>query len=82
MLERAGCHLEMTTVRAIELERMAKGAGAKPAAATSEARAFAYEAGVVDLLVIGPAAQTLFDRLPGKAAASAWKGALLTTRPP
>ena len=74
MLERAGCHLEMTTVRAIELERMAKGARAKPAAATSEARAFAYEAGVVDLLVIGPAAQTLFDRLPGKAAASACGG--------
>lgn len=78
MIERAQCHLSMTTVRAVELERMAK----RPVAATggsamtgteerSEARAFPHEAGVVDLLVIGPAARTLYDRLPGRGATNA-----------
>lgn len=33
---------------------------------TSEARSFPYDDGVVDLLVIGPAARTLYDRLPGR----------------
>lgn len=40
-----------------------KTAGEPP---PSEARTFAHEAGVVELLVIGPAAKTLYDRLPGK----------------
>jgi len=75
ILNRASCYLEVTTVRAVELERMAKGVP-KPAAAAaaSEARAFAYDRGVVDLLVTGPAAQTLYDRLPGRGLASACGG--------
>ncbi|WP_369059021.1 hypothetical protein ABOZ73_15485 [Caulobacter sp. 73W] len=32
----------------------------------SEARAFAYEDKVVDLLIVGPAARLLYDRLPGR----------------
>lgn len=35
-------------------------------AAPSSARAFPYEAGVVDLTVTGAAAKILYDRLPGK----------------
>lgn len=50
------------------------GDGPAPEPPKSEARAFPYEDGVVDLLVIGPAAKTLFDRLPGKAQASACGG--------
>ena len=46
-------------------------AAAQADAPTSEARAFPHEAGVVDLLVIGPAAKTLYDRLPGKGEAQA-----------
>lgn len=72
ILERGGCRLEMTTVRAVELERMAKGPAAP--AKISEARTFAHDDGIVDLLVIGPAAQTLYDRLPGRGTASACGG--------
>ncbi|AYV44795.1 hypothetical protein CFHF_23240 [Caulobacter flavus] len=32
----------------------------------SEARTFPYDDGVVELLIIGPAARLLYDRLPGK----------------
>jgi uncharacterized protein YecT (DUF1311 family) len=78
MIERAECHLSMTAVRAVELERLAK----RPVAATagsamrgneerSEARAFPHDAGVVDLLVIGPAARSLYDRLPGRGVSNA-----------
>lgn len=40
----------------------------------SEARSFPYDDGVVDLLVIGPAARTLYDRLPGRGTESACGG--------
>jgi len=43
-----------------------QGGKGKTDVATSEARAFPYDQGVVDLLVIGPAAKTLYDRLPGR----------------
>lgn len=46
-------------------------AGARVETPESEARSFAYEAGVVDLLIVGPAAKTLYDRLPGRGAESA-----------
>lgn len=45
-------------------------AASKPAEESepkSEARAFPHEEGVVDLLITGPAARILYDRLPGKA---------------
>jgi hypothetical protein len=43
------------------------GAAPKPAPVTDGvARAFPHEAGVVDLMVTGPAAKQLYDRLPGK----------------
>jgi hypothetical protein len=42
------------------------GAAPKPAPADGVARAFPHEAGVVDLMVTGPAARQLYDRLPGK----------------
>jgi uncharacterized protein YecT (DUF1311 family) len=74
MIERPSCHLDMTAKRAAELERPARpSAGARRPAevGASEARAFPHDDGVVDLLVIGPAAQTLYDRLPGKGAANA-----------
>ena len=78
MIERAECHLSMTAVRAVELERMAKrpiaasaGSATTAAQERSEARAFPHDAGVVDLLVIGPAARTLYDRLPGRGASNA-----------
>lgn len=70
MLERASCHLEMTTVRAAELEQMIGQGGA----ATSEARLFPYDEGVVDLLVIGSAAQSLYERMPGRGAKNACGG--------
>ncbi|CAN5792863.1 hypothetical protein BH11PSE6_BH11PSE6_08950 [soil metagenome] len=38
------------------------------------ARAFPYDACIVDLLVTGAAAKTLYDRLPGKGARSACGG--------
>lgn len=69
MVERAECHLERTASRADELQRM--GATTPLTEAKSEARAFAHDGGAVDLLVIGLAAKTLYDRLPGKPAASA-----------
>lgn len=53
---------------------LAGPAGAGPEAPTSEARSFAYEQGIVDLLIIGPAAKTLYDRLPGRGAESACGG--------
>jgi hypothetical protein len=41
--------------------------GASPKPQTDGvARAFPHEAGVVDLMVTGPAAKQLYDRLPGK----------------
>lgn len=63
MIERAQCRLDMTIERAAELERM--GAAGAVTEVKSEARAFAHDGGAVDLLVIGPAAKTLYDRLPG-----------------
>ncbi|MET0336222.1 MAG: hypothetical protein ABW063_00520 [Caulobacter sp.] len=39
---------------------------APKAKAQSEARAFAHDDKVVDLLIIGPAARMLYERLPGK----------------
>lgn len=69
-IERPSCHLNLTIERAVELERMGKPAAAAPAV-KSEARAFPYEGGIVDLLVMGPAAQTLYDRLPGHGKTSA-----------
>ena len=42
----------------------ALGRAAEPA--TGEARAFPYDNGIVDLLVIGPPAKLLYARLPGK----------------
>jgi uncharacterized protein YecT (DUF1311 family) len=74
MIERAECHLSMTAVRAVELERMAKRPIATSTTGTeerSEARAFPHDAGVVDLLVIGPAARSLYDRLPGRGVSNA-----------
>ncbi len=82
MIERAECHLSMTAVRAVELERLAKrsstpatGPARTPERIAdegkSEARAFPHDAGVVDLLVIGPAARTLYDRLPGRGVSNA-----------
>ncbi|MDG2522609.1 hypothetical protein P7B02_13750 [Caulobacter segnis] len=47
---------------------------AKPEPA-SEARAFAHDDGVVDLLIIGPAAKVLYERLPGKGRVQACGGA-------
>ena len=44
----------------------ARHGGATREIATSEARVFPYDQGVVDLLVIGPAAKTLYERLPGR----------------
>ncbi len=35
-------------------------------AGTGESRAFPYDNGIVDLLVIGPPAKLLYTRLPGK----------------
>ena len=69
MIERAECHLRKTTERAVELERM--GAADTVTEVKSEARAFAHDGGAVDLLVIGPAAKTLYDRLPGPPKTSA-----------
>jgi hypothetical protein len=37
-----------------------------PRSAPSSARAFPHDQGVVDLMVTGAAAKTLYDRLPGK----------------
>ncbi|RVT91202.1 hypothetical protein [Sphingomonas crocodyli] len=37
-----------------------------PKLTPSTAKIFPYEAGVMDLLVTGPAAQSLYDALPGK----------------
>lgn len=76
MIERAECHLSMTAVRAVELERMTTRPISTSPAETgneerSEARAFPHDAGVVDLLVIGPAARTLYDRLPGRGVSNA-----------
>jgi len=43
------------------------GASPKPAPETDGvARAFPHDKGVVDLMVTGPAARQLYDRLPGK----------------
>ena len=39
---------------------------APPSEPKSEARAFTHDEGIVDLLVIGPAAKTLYERRPGK----------------
>lgn len=69
-IERPSCHLNLTIERAVELERMAKPR-AEAAPGITEARAFPYEGGIVDLLLIGPAAQTLYDRLPGQGKTSA-----------
>jgi hypothetical protein len=44
--------------------------GAIPTGPSSSA-VFPYEQGVVDLLITGPAAKALYDRLPGKGAAQA-----------
>lgn len=74
MVERPSCHLSMTATRAVELERLARpaaGARRPTEVGASEARVFPHDNGVVDLLLIGPAAQTLYDRLPGKGAANA-----------
>jgi len=73
MIERPSCRMALTATRAVELERMGKpSAGAGSAGAgLSEARVFPHDKGVVDLLVIGPAARTLYDRLPGRGATNA-----------
>lgn len=73
MVERPSCRMAMAVTRAVELERSAKaGAAPDPAGASlSEARVFPHDEGVVDLLVIGPAARTLFDRLPGRGVTNA-----------
>jgi uncharacterized protein YecT (DUF1311 family) len=73
MVERPGCRMAMTATRAVELEQAAKPAIApgSAGASTSEARVFTHDQGVVDLLVIGPAARTLYDRLPGRGVTNA-----------
>lgn len=73
MVERPSCRMEMTVIRTLELEGAARPARAARAASASvsEARVFPHDAGVVDLLVIGPAAQTLYDRLPGRGVTNA-----------
>ncbi|MBO9547250.1 MAG: DUF1311 domain-containing protein [Caulobacter sp.] len=73
MVERPGCRMAMTVTRTLELEAAARPDKAAGAASigVSEARAFPHAEGVVDLLIIGPAARTLYDRLPGRGAANA-----------
>lgn len=72
MVERPNCRMEMTVSRTLELEGTARRAQAPQANAdVSEARVFPHDAGIVDLLVIGPAARTLYDRLPGRGVANA-----------
>ncbi|WP_454762155.1 lysozyme inhibitor LprI family protein [Caulobacter segnis] len=73
MVERPSCRMEMTVRRTLEFEGAARPAkaGLAPSADVSEARVFPHDAGVVDLLVIGPAARTLYDRLPGRGVANA-----------
>jgi hypothetical protein len=65
--------MSISGAQAVELERTAKPAAPPNSASaeTSEARVFPHDGGVVDLLVIGPAARTLYDRLPGRGAANA-----------
>lgn len=73
MVERPSCRMEMTVSRTVELEGAARPvkAALEPSADVSEARVFPHDGGVVDVLVIGPAARTLYDRLPGRGVANA-----------
>lgn len=71
LIERPGCRLAMTATRAVELERMATPASASADTGASEARLFPHDEGVVDLLLLGPAARMLYDRLPGRGVPSA-----------
>ena len=73
MVERPSCRMEMTVGRTLELEGAARPAQAPRAASAdvSEARVFPHDGGRVDLLVIGAAARTLYDRLPGRGVANA-----------
>jgi hypothetical protein len=56
------CRLSLALAIAVWLPALSRAA--EPA--TGEARAFAYDQGIVDLLVIGAPAKLLYARLPGR----------------